>query len=99
MKRNMLALIVIASIAFSINLVVSGTALADPPPSPPKQNPAAANTATVDITINDAGDVSIGGLSLAALGALPVSSQVVTAAKDLGDAHLVVANDAVTLDT
>jgi len=98
MRKKMLALLLLASVALGINLMLSGTALADPPPSPAKQN-AAANKATVDITINDAGGMSVGGVNLQSLGVLPLDQQVVNVARNLRDAHLVVNNDQVTLDT
>lgn len=98
MKQKMLALLVIASIALSINLMFSQTALADPPTSPPKQT-GATNKATVDVTINDAGTLSVGGVDLRTLGVGALDGQVVNAAKALGDAHLTVQNDQVNLDT
>src|SRR5581483_6195718 len=97
MRKKMLALLLLASVALGINLMLSGTALADPPPAPAKQN-AAANKATVDITINDAGGMSVGGVNLQSLGVLPLDQQVVNVARNLRDAHLVVNNGQGTLD-
>jgi hypothetical protein len=91
--------LLIAIFAVCLNLVLIQTALADPPPAAPSQAAApAANNASVDITISDAGDLSVGGVSLRLLGLGQIDNQVVTVAKSLEDAHLVVQDEVITLD-
>ncbi len=58
----------------------------------------AQNQATVDITINGSGQVSLGGMSLDALGVGPIGPQGVQIVKDLGNAHLAVQGEAITAD-
>ena len=64
-------------------------------PAPPGT---ARNQATVEITINDAGELTIGGLSMKALGVGPIDSQATQMAKKLGSAHIVIQGDVVTVD-
>jgi hypothetical protein len=91
MKRTF-NLIVAVGMACVI-LALSRTAYADSP------NPAAAqNTAVVEVTINAAGEVTVGGLSLKSMGAGSIDSTTVQMAKSLDSAHLVLQGDVVTLD-
>lgn len=91
MKRKFL-LVVAAGMACVI-LALSQTAYADSP------NPAAAqNTAVVEITINAAGEMTIGGLSLRAMGVGAIDNTTVQMAKNLESAHLVLQGDVVSLD-
>ncbi|MBI5032900.1 MAG: hypothetical protein HZB51_20460 [Chloroflexi bacterium] len=58
----------------------------------------AQNQAIVDITINDAGELTIGGFSMKALGLGPIDSQATQMAKSLDNAHVVLQGDLVTVD-
>jgi hypothetical protein len=89
MRSKVLVVLFIVTMAAFLTFTVSNTALADSP---------SANNATVDITIHDSGGVSVGGVDLSTLGVLPLDSQVVTAARDLGDAQVTVDNSAVTVN-
>jgi len=57
-----------------------------------------ANQATVDITIHDSGEVSVGGINLSAFGVRPLDSQIANIAKNLGTAHMVIDNQNVIVD-
>jgi hypothetical protein len=92
MKRKMLLFVAIVITVAAVNLALSKTGYADPAAAP------AANQATVDVTINDAGQVSVGGIDLAALGIAPLDPSVLTYAKDLNSVNVNVAGDAVSLD-
>jgi hypothetical protein len=91
MIRKMLVVVAIVSAVAIANLSLSNKVFADSPPT-------ADNSATVDITISDTGDMSIGGISLKSLGIMPLSSDALTVVQDLQDVHTVVAGEAVTVD-
>jgi hypothetical protein len=91
MIRKMLVVVAVVIAVACFNLALSNKALADSPPT-------AANSATIDITISDNGDLSIGGISLKNLGVMPISDQAKTLAQDLQSVHAVVAGEAVTVD-
>ncbi len=57
-----------------------------------------ANRVAVDITINDRGELSIGGLSAQQLGLAPLDSQVVQTAKSLGSAQVQIQGQIITAD-
>jgi len=91
MKRRLLIVAVIAIACAGV--VLPNIVYADSP------SPAAAvNSASVDITITSAGNLTIGGIDLKALGIAPLTSDLVTMAKNLNDAHIVVQGDMVTID-
>jgi len=52
----------------------------------------------VDITINEAGELSVAGLSLKALGVAPIGTQAAQIAKSLGNAHMVVQGEFISVD-
>lgn len=91
MQRKLQLLFAIAILA------LSQTAYAGAPTSPSSQA-AAPNQATVDITINDAGNVSVGGIDLSRLNVLPLNSQALIVAKDLNNVQLTVQGDSVTMN-
>ena len=61
-------------------------------------DPVAPNQLTLDITINNRGEMSIGGFSMTQLGVGRLAPQAEAVAKDLDSAHLVVQGDLVTAD-
>jgi len=62
-------------------------------------SPAAAqNQATVDVTLTDAGYLTVGGIDLKALGVGQLDGQTTGIAKNLGAVHLVVQAETVTAD-
>jgi len=67
-------------------------------PAAPAAQAAADNQATVDITINDAGGLSIGGVDLSSLGVTALDPQVVAAVKGLKNVHLLVEGQEVNVD-
>lgn len=99
MKRNLLFVAVIAvAIAIAVlSPLLQKMVYAKPPESPATQAPAA-NLATVDITINDSGGLSIGGVDLRSLGVMPLDQQVVTVAKNLQTVHVAVEDNQVNVD-
>jgi hypothetical protein len=76
-----------------VGLALSTTTYAD---SPSPAN--AQNQITVDITLNAAGEMTVGGISLKGLGLAPLDSQVTQVAKSLDSAHVVVQGEMVTVD-
>jgi len=98
MKRKMPVLVIIAITVLSLYVKLSTTAYASQPPVEPSSQATASNSATVDIVFNDAGDISIGGVNLSALGVGKLDSQVTTIAKNLGSVHLMTQSSEVTLD-
>jgi hypothetical protein len=98
MKRKMLVLVIIAITVLSLYAKISNTAYASQPPIEPRGQAAAVNNATIDIVINDAGNLSIGGVNLSALGVGALDSQVTNAAKNLGSVHLLSQASGISLD-
>lgn len=98
MKRKMLVLVIIAITVLSLYAKISSTAYASQPPIEPRGQAAPANNATIDIVINDAGNLSIGGINLSALTGAPLAPEVTTIAKNLGSVHFMSQANAVTLD-
>jgi hypothetical protein len=98
MKRKMLVLVIIAIAVLSLYAKISSTAYASQPPVEPRGQAAPANNATIDIVINDAGNLSIGGVNLSALGVGALDSQVTSVARNLGSVHLMSQANEVTLD-
>lgn len=92
MKRKLLLVVALAIAVAWLSPALSKTGYAGAPAAAP------ANQATVDITINDAGGVSVGGIDLSSLGVMPLDAQVTAIAKRLDSAHLVVQDQAVMLD-
>jgi hypothetical protein len=97
MKRDILVIVVVAIAVLLATVASSHTAFADPPPQPANQA-APPNSATVDITINDQGEVSVGGMNLRTLGLGQIDPSVLQYIKNLGDARLMVQGDEVSLD-
>lgn len=97
MKRGLVILVGIALIAVLINLAVSNTGYADPAAAPAQQA-APANVATIEVTVNDAGGLSIGGVDLATLGVTPLDPQALAYIQALKDAHLLVESQEVNVD-
>jgi len=97
MKRGLVIIVSIALIAVLINLAVSTTGYAQPAAAPAQQT-APSNVATVEVTINDAGGLSIGGVDLASLGVMPLDPQAMVVIQALKDAHLLVENQEVNVD-
>jgi hypothetical protein len=97
MKRQLLVIAVIAIAVMLASVAASQTAYADPPPQPAKQA-APPNSASLDITINDQGEVSVGGMNLRSLGLGQIDPQVTQLVRNLGDARLLVQGDEVSLD-
>lgn len=97
MKHKSLYIALIAIALMSLNLAISKpTEAAGPPDAKSKQAPSE-NRAKVDITIDDAGNISVGGVSLAALGMAPIDPQVATMAKNLGNLNLQVQDETVAV--
>lgn len=59
---------------------------------------AATNNAVVDVTLTDAGYMTVGGVDLKALGVAPLDAQVMQIVKTLDTARVVVAAETVTVD-
>jgi biopolymer transport protein ExbD len=97
MRRQLFVIVVLAVALAFASLALSNTAYADPPPRPAKQA-APPNTATVDITINDQGEVSVGGIPLSSLGLGRLDASVGQVVKNLENARLLVQGNEVTLD-
>src|SRR5262245_6699866 len=97
MKRGLVIFVGIALIAVLINLAVANTGFADPASAPALQT-APANVATVEVTVNDAGNLSIGGVDLASLGVQPLGPEALTVIQALKDAHLLVEQQEVNID-
>jgi hypothetical protein len=85
--------IIVAIVVTCAALALSTTMYAD---SPAPAN--AQNQITVDITLNAAGEMTVGGISLKGLGLAPLDSQVTQVAKSLDSAHVVVQGEMVTVD-
>jgi hypothetical protein len=85
--------ILVAIVATCAGLALSRTAYADAPS--PATLP---NQVTLDITINSSGEMTVGGLSLKALGLGPIDSQATQVASNLNSAHLVLQGDVISVD-
>ncbi|MCC7164253.1 MAG: hypothetical protein IT331_17290 [Anaerolineae bacterium] len=97
MKRGLVIFAGIALIAVLINLAVSNTGYADPAAAPAQQS-APSNLATIEVTVNDRGGLSIGGVDLATLGVSPLDPTVMAYVQALKDAHLLVESQEVNVD-
>lgn len=99
MKQKLLlvAAIAVAIAAAALSPLLLKMVYANPPAAPAAQA-AADNQATVDITVNDAGGLSIGGVDLSSLGVTPLDPQVVNAVKNLKNVHLLVQGQDVNVD-
>lgn len=93
MKRRFLIIAALAVAFVGLVMVIPINVYADSP-SPA----AAANTASVDVTISSAGNLTVGGIDLKALGVAPLDSTTVEMVKNLDNAHVVVQGDTVTID-
>lgn len=89
MKQKFIFAALIAITMLSLAPVLSRPIAAQTPPE---------NRAQVDITIDDAGNLTIGGIQLAALGVAPVDPQVATMAKNLGELNVSVQDDALAVN-
>ena len=83
MKRKWLILMAIAITVLGLSLKLSNTLFA----APPLQTPAT-NTIAVDITVNDAGDLSVGGVNLSALGVGKLEGPMANLVKNLKNVHV-----------
>lgn len=97
MNRKVIAIALIAVVVALGNLVLSQRVLADPPPSP-LQQAAPENTADIDVTVNDQGDISVAGIYLSSVGVQKLDPQLQTIIKQLQNAHVNVANQEVNVD-
>ncbi len=91
MQRKVLLLVAVL-VAFAL-LGFVHTAYADSPSPAPAQN-----QVVVDVTVNAAGELTVGGISLKALNVAPLDSTTTQMIKNLDNGHLVVQGDVVTLD-
>jgi len=82
----------IAVLLACVVLVLSPAAYADAP------SPAAANSMQVEVTINSAGEVTAGGVYLAALGVGQLDLQAIQVIKTLDNVHLVSQGNTINLD-
>lgn len=89
MRKKLLLSALIAVVVLCLNLALSKPAGAAGPPE---------NHASVDVTINDAGQVTVGGVNLSALGLAPLDPQVANYAKNLGDVKVQVQDQTVTVN-
>jgi hypothetical protein len=99
MKGKLLVItaIIVVLVVASLSPLLLRTIYADPSQAPSSQA-TPANEATIDITINDSGGMSIGGIDLSTLGVTPLDPQVVNMIKGLQNVHLVVEGQEVNLD-
>lgn len=58
----------------------------------------APNTATIDVTINDQGQLSVGGVNLSALGVRPLDPQTLALVSNFNGAHVVVQGQDLAID-
>lgn len=96
MKRNFLLVAILAIALLSLSVQVWSSVSASPPLGPQPQ--AAPNSATIDITINDAGNLSVGGVNLSGLGVSALDTQTSGLAKSLETVHFVSQAQGATLD-
>jgi hypothetical protein len=97
MKQKFLIAVLIAFTVLCLNIALSKAANAADPQRDPIQQAAPPNRAAVDVTINDRGDISVGGIALSALGVAPLDPQVVQMVKNIGNANLSVQDETVTV--
>jgi len=97
MNRKVVAIAILAIAVVLGNLVLFQRVLADPPPSPLQQS-SAQNTADIDVTVNDQGDVSVAGIYLSALGMQKLDPGTRALIQQLQNAHVNVANQEVNVD-
>jgi len=88
MKRKLP--IIVAMVMMCAGLVLSQTAYADAP--------APLNQIAVDITLNDAGYMTVGGIDLKALGVGQIDSQATTMVKNMDTARVVLQGELVSVD-
>jgi hypothetical protein len=88
MKRKLLFVVAIL-VVMCASLVLSTTTYAQTP---------TANTVTIEVTVSDTGDVTVGSMSLRGLGMGQLSQQVVQISKTLNSAHLVLQGEFVNVD-
>ncbi len=84
----------VAALGLACALLVLAQAVYADGPSPAP----APNTAVVEVTVNSAGELSVGGVSLKALGVAPIDATTVQMVRNLDSAHLNLQGDVVTLD-
>lgn len=91
MKRNLILVAVVAAAiaATALSPLLLKMVYAKQPESTAAQA-STANKATVDITINDRGGLSVGGVDLNSLGVSALDQQVVTTVKSLQSVHVTV---------
>lgn len=98
MKHKLFCAGVIAIALVCLNLAISKPMDAAGPPEGPSRQTGSENRAKVDITIDDQGNITVGGVNLAALGLAPIDGQVTTMAKNLGAVNLQVQDETVAVD-
>lgn len=97
MQRKILILMALAITILSLSVKLPNTLSAGPAPlAPPIQ--AASNSALIDITVSDAGDLSVGGINLSALGVDKLEGPLQDLAQNLEHIHLTSDTQVVTLD-
>jgi hypothetical protein len=96
MKRNLLLFAMFAITILSLSVQLWNTVSASPPLEPRTQ--AATNSATIDITVNDAGNLSVGGVNLSGLGVAALDTEMSNLAKSLGSVHVISQAQRATLD-
>ncbi len=89
MKQRVL--IIAALVLVCASLALPNAAYADGPVTAPNQ-------LTLEITINERGELSVGGLSMTQLGLGILDDQAEAIVKNLDSAHLVVAQDMITVE-
>lgn len=98
MKHKLICAGIIAIALVCLNLALSKPMDAAGPPEGPSKQTGSENRAKVDITIDDQGNVTVGGVNLAMLGMAPIDPQVATMAKNLGAVNLQVQDETVAVD-
>jgi len=88
MKRKVLIAVAVVFMCVLLALPISTQA----------QAPAPQNTVSLDVTINGAGEISVGGYNLRTLGLGVLSDQAKAVAKDMDSARFVLQGELVTLD-
>lgn len=88
MKRKLL--FIVALVLVAVGIALPTTSYADAP--------TADNQVAVDITINERGEISIGGLSMTQMGLGRIDDNTTAWIKQFNDAHLVLQGEMVTVD-